>query len=212
MNKELIKENLDAFMHWLNGGAILSVYVGKHHDSNGWCNITDIWEKEEAYLVVINDEYIELRKAIAEGKTVQIKICGLITLWVELTEEMLPFNKSCEYRIKPQEPDFEVGDWVTNKGKDPQRIIRINNEFLYFDRGSWCHPDPSGNFNNVLEHWKPNKNEWCWFSDYKTDAPHLRQFNGLIDGKYSAVTGGGIWNCCEPFIGTLPTYFIEKEQ
>ncbi len=69
MNKELIKKYKMAFEHWLNGGEIL------HKDEfNNWENSGDIWNlrTEKVKDVIINDKYVELRKAVTKGKKIEI--------------------------------------------------------------------------------------------------------------------------------------------
>ena len=69
MNKELIKKYKAAFEHWLNGGKLI------HKDEFGnWENSGDIWDlrTERIKDVIINDKYIELRKAVAKGKEIEI--------------------------------------------------------------------------------------------------------------------------------------------
>ena len=69
MNKELIKTYFEEFRHWLNGGKVLSKYTllaeWSHHQTE------DIWRIPDKdiskVLIVIDDEYREYRKALAEA-------------------------------------------------------------------------------------------------------------------------------------------------
>ena len=69
MNKELIKKYKMAFEHWLNGGKILY-----KDEFNNWENSEDIWDlrTEKVKDVIINDKYVEFRKAVAKGKKIEI--------------------------------------------------------------------------------------------------------------------------------------------
>ena len=77
---------------------------------------------------IINDEFVEIRKALAEGKTVQynfgnhgINKKDFPNKWKDLdiligilADKASPKN----YRIKPEEPKVKIGDWCWfwNKG------------------------------------------------------------------------------------------------
>lgn len=67
MNKELIKKYKPEFEHWLNGGKLLIKL------STGWEPVPlDYAWHLTSKLIIIDDEYVELRKALAEGKTIQV--------------------------------------------------------------------------------------------------------------------------------------------
>ena len=116
MNKQLIITYFEEFKHWLNGGKILyalydlddknySAWYELHHDCK--------WDHNNAYRFkfIINDEYVEFRKAMAEGKTIQYYVDGFVG-W----QDVKSLNQSCmhptSFRIKPEEPKFKVGDWL----------------------------------------------------------------------------------------------------
>ena len=107
MNKELIKVYKAEFDHWLNDGKLL------HKDEFGnWENTRDIWDlrSERIKAVVISDEYVEFRKALAEGKTIQMycKYDGVPPFWDDMTEVIKSIGfvmTKDNYRIKPEEPE-----------------------------------------------------------------------------------------------------------
>ena len=115
MNKQLIKKYFKEFEHWLNGGKVLSKYTllpewSDCQDENIWRipskNITDV-------LIVINDEYVEFRKAMAEGKIVEVAIDyndidGYI--WKNIKHDKFHYYNIDEIRIKPEEHKFQVGE------------------------------------------------------------------------------------------------------
>ena len=69
---------------------------------------------------VINDEFYEFRKALAEGKSIQM-LCrydSMEPIWDDMTEviKSIGFVDVKEnYRIKPEEPKFKVGDLVQGR-------------------------------------------------------------------------------------------------
>ena len=118
MNKELIKKYKAEFEHWLNGGELLYSYID---DKLLWKSMDEIdknmypvytrnpFQLSEHHIIIINDEYVEFRKALAEGKTIQI--AGLNpkahpTIYKNSYVDMEGglFDKAIElYRIKPEE-------------------------------------------------------------------------------------------------------------
>ena len=101
MNKELIKKYKAEFDHWLNGGELLS----KHPDETKWYLVTVVLWNCPKMQYIINDEYVEFRQALAEGKTVEVAIDhndidGYIWKSVE-DDEFHHFNID-EIRIKPE--------------------------------------------------------------------------------------------------------------
>ena len=64
---------------------------------------------------IINDEFVEFRKALAEGKTIQMycKYDDVPPFWDDMTEVIKSIGfvmTKDNYRIKPEEPKFKVGD------------------------------------------------------------------------------------------------------
>ena len=105
MNKELIKKYKKEFDYWLEGGEILkaswdfdsnelSCWYHVKHDSD-W-NFLNIYE----YKFIINDEYVELRKAQAEGK--QNRLLTHTNIWIDIDNILDKFPVEL-HRIKPKE-------------------------------------------------------------------------------------------------------------
>ena len=206
MNKELIKKYKKEFDHWLNNESILcqTEHQGK------WREVTtDKWDFNCAITFIINDEYVEFRKALAEGKTVQ---CNAregqndITYtafghnwWVDTTE----FKYATSfYRIKPEESKrnkFKVGDWV--------HIPALDSVPCQFSEDLCC---------LGLALWKPKIGERCWFSDnlYEepilsilTDIRYINQQKDTVHNyytEYSDCNGKNFYKICQPFICVLP--------
>ena len=109
MNKELIKKYKTEFDHWLNGGKVISKYTLIPTWSN--CQSEDIWRIPDKniskVLIVINDEYATYRKALAEGKIVEVAtdyndVDGYI--WKSMEDKEFHHFNIDEIRIKPEEP------------------------------------------------------------------------------------------------------------
>ena len=217
MNKELIKTYFKEFEHWLNDGKLL------HKDEFGnWENTRDIWDlrTERIKAVVINDEYVEFRKAMAEGKTVQ-NHDYFSKQWFDMKTP--DFHGASDtryagvYRIKPERHKFKVGDWVIHNGV-VKRVTKaidgyidsLDNEVAVIMK------------EESLELWEPQVGEWCWVFNYLRDVPNLRKvikvednFKNRFDDEnftkavrvsrgYDLSDEVG-YRFCEPFIGQLPT-------
>ena len=204
MNKELIKKYKAEFDHWLNGGNILVKMT------TGWSPVIADYNwhlNDRPY--VIKDEYVEFRKALAEGKTVQEQD-HYSKQWLDMKTDS--FHKASDtqyagvYRIKPEELKFKVGDWVRDLRDN--RVFQINSVNFNLKLSTK---------NTVYVHWQPKKGEWCWFSN-KNGIPTIGQFLSIeTDGnrKYSATFPNTphpfitYYDYCEPFLGQLPTNIQE---
>ena len=243
MNKALIKKYKAEFEHWLNGGNLL-VRFATAKNPYKWYNIEEdfdakSWNGHYGAQYIIDDKYVEFRKALVEGKTIQIY--DIIKQHPDNPEfdvydwkdfkSFKPYSRFTyepnKYRIKPEEPKFNIGDWVVNK-TSKQRIIKKVTS-VYSD--SVTVGDSTVGINVMLikdlELWQPKLNDWCWFYDVPHyDMPVLQKFVTTIGNYYIALNGfnskhtslesvpsfeKGIsdsynrWKYCEPFLGTLPS-------
>jgi len=102
------------------------------------------------YEYIQNDEYAEFRKALADGKQLQIK--DLFGKWLDYDKN--PTGKFTytvdKYRIKSDEPKFKVGDWVINY----TTITRIKDE-----------RDITHFTNTKAEKWEPKHGELIYSKD-----------------------------------------------
>ena len=119
MNKQLIITYFEEFKHWLNGGEVLFFYWEDWYSStyNPEMVFNHISPDDVKYYV-INDEFVEFRKALAEGKVIQYYECvyqdeRYANLdkydwldWKSATPSS-SFTKSLNYRIKPEEPKLQ---------------------------------------------------------------------------------------------------------
>ena len=129
--------------------------------------------------------------------------------------DILLADRACpeNYRIKPEEPKFKVGDWLIeiHSGSYAKVLEVIKKDLLrvnLYDSNAIITTE-STDF--IL--WQPKKGEWCWFSN-KNGIPTIGQFLSIeTDGnrKYSATFPNTphpfitYYDYCEPFLGQLPT-------
>ena len=165
MNKELIKKYKKEFDHWLNGGELLS----KHPDESNWYLVTTVLWNCPKMQYVIDDKYVEFRKALAEGKVVQ-KQDYYSKQWIDMKNDNFHSASDTQYegvyRIKPEEPKFKVGDWVLHRSKGVCKIEKISPSNEPDDKNVWLY-NKGACFINELELWEPKPGEWCWFHKYK---------------------------------------------
>ena len=210
MDKELIKKYKQEFEHWLAGGELLFM----PEDKQTWFNtlISEIdWSIKGIY--VINDNYVQLRIALAEGKTIQVYKCikesvSNPSLDIYGWKDLKKFKPTIDctvanYRIKPEEPKFKVGDWVVeiHSTTKAQVLELFGNQI----RVKFCYPDAiiTTDSSDFIP-WIPKEGDWCWFWD-SGNFPELRQFKRLlISNKYQS-SQTLTYDYCEPFLGKLPT-------
>ncbi len=224
MNKQLINKYKHEFDHWLNGGKLLCY---TEVDGPYYAVTDEKWDFVCDIGFIINDEYSEFRKALAEGKIIQIydvieQHISNPSLdkfgWKDFKSftASSPFSKTPDfYRIKPDEPKFKVGDFVTHESlKITRQITKVNDDFIYFKEGSWALPHVEG-FSNKLILWTPVKGEWCWFWDKCTPhRPTLRQYDIFPEGygeeNMFHDSEQNPFDFCEPFLNSLPSYLKDK--
>lgn len=213
MNKQLINKYKPEFDHWLNGGSVLI------KSDLAWCPIATefTWSCNISVdaLLVINDAYSEFRKALAEGKTIQLneaeKFADSNRGWVDLSCKSLGksthlFPVNC-YRIKPDEPKFKIGDFVRYIYANSTKALEINNingnRYYFTNSEMAC-------LEYELELWTPVKSEWCWFYDEASNKySHLARFNEMWNNRFRSTTDTP-WQFCEPFLNSLPSYLKDK--
>ena len=205
MNKKLIITYFEEFKYWLNGGKILSknTLLAEWSDTQS----EDIWripdEDISKVLIVIDDEYIDYRKALIEGKTVQynfgnygINKKDFPNIWKDLDLSIgILAERACpeNYRIKPEEPKFKVGDWVVHNGAIKQVTKAVDGLIDSLDNQvAVIMKDES------LELWEPKEGEWCIMHDTNenpnADSVTLQKWHDKCKWKPL------------PFTGKLPPY------
>ena len=79
MDKKFILEHRKEFDHWLNDGKLLKrTYDYEDRKYSDWYSSHNVYSDYELWQnsiykpqIIIDDEYVELRKALIEGKTIQ---------------------------------------------------------------------------------------------------------------------------------------------
>ena len=216
MNIELIKKYKAEFEHFLNEGDLLcreiniKVPTDWYEFDNDWS-----WSVDELE-IIINDEFSELRKALCDGKTVQI--------WEVIEQHVSDSSKdiygwkdfksftpssqfsgpSHHYRIKPEESKFKVGDFVRYINSNNNKALRINNINCGF---YYC--DDTGMSLRIDEmiKWNPNHKELCWFwSGNKLEEATLSKFHSYTKhGGFKTIYDS--FKYCEPFLNSKPSWF-----
>ena len=173
MTKEQIKEHGDV-IKWFCDHSDMGVWRKDY-----W---TDSWffcrqpEFSTGYVYIQNDGYAELRKADVDGKTIQWKNTTT-NEWVDYksSDSKLYTLGLQHYRIKPEEPEFKVGDWVYAKytsGCEPtlSQVREVRGRLVVNI------PNTYGTVVGVridkvvdLHLWRPTKGCWCVFWDNNTE-------------------------------------------
>ena len=209
MNKQLINKYKPEFDHWLNEGSVLLGIRDLVKSTIKWYpSVTDPFEEESTsgeLLIIINDDYKLYRKALAEGKIVQY-LGQYSNMWHEVQEPDFNLHPNC-YRIKPDKPNFKVGDFVRYVHSTPAKALEINNingnRYYFTNSKMSC-------LEHELEPWTPVKGEWCWFYDIASaKSAALAQFKEIDNGYFMAITDAS-WNFCEPFLNSRPSYLKDK--
>lgn len=198
MNLELIKKYEKEFLHMLHGGKLMF----KPNDKQVWFDSVTSpidWTVEGLY--VIDDEYCIYRIALAEGRTVEVYATyGLKVLdeqpWRRFAIGCSTFDLPVEcYRIKPEEPKFKAGDWVTH--------IEVEKPWQITDN-SLKHLD-----NRDLIKWEPKGGEVCIFWDTRGSHAIIDTFRYKTNNKYH--TENTFWDNCMPFTGVLPPHIKDNK-
>jgi len=205
MNKELINNYKAEFDHWLNGGKVIlldrtQTYVVQEDST---------WNFNEGYTPIINDEYVEFRKALAEGKTIQgnKREPGMAEDWQDIRadkEGVLKAYLPSALRIKPYEPKFKVGDWVyPNKNRIPQKIAYIDADIVD------CGHESLRYYESTCELWKPKPGEWVVHT-VTEESFQVGLYVGMENEMHSIEGNSYLVDHIEPYLGTLPTHLQDK--
>ena len=209
MNKQLITTYFEEFKHWLNGGKVISKYTLTPTWSN--CQSEDIWRIPDKniskVLIVINDEYATYRKALAEGKIVEVAtdyndVDGYI--WKSIEDKEFHYFNIDEIRIKPERHKFKSGDWVVHNGVVKQVTKAVDGYIDSLDNEvAVIMKDES------LELWEPEDEKYFW---YKNDLVRFHETQTNLGLLLESARGCSYYpaeknfeDFCEPFIGNLPT-------
>ena len=234
MNKETILNYEKEFLAWCKGESILlGAPASMHEKPLVWREVRDFndWKPLDT-VYVLNDSYSTYRKALAEGKTVQynfgnhgINKRDFLNKWKDLDISIgILADRACpeNYRIKPEEPKFKVGDWVVEiHSTTKAQVLEL---FDYQIRVKFCYPDAiiTTDSSDFIP-WAPKKGDWCWFWDYD-NQPAIGKSNGVTPSSencdfYMGNTShpyniphlfqGFVF--CEPYIGQLPSVIKDNK-
>ena len=163
MNKELIKKYKKEFDHWLNEGEVLACHIKNKLDgySVDWQVINENAKWDDINITyILNDEFVEFRKAGAEGKQLQVSYPNSPhpTTWYDESYHRISWSDNQLVRIKP-ESTIKVGDWLFDvQYKTYHRVNRVLSDRVELNE-----------FNILLsvidgynyEIWKPKIGEFC---------------------------------------------------
>lgn len=100
MNKELVNKYWKEFCHWKDGGKLLYT-----EDLVEWCDVPNEYKWDidvcDWVVLIINDEYVEYRKAVVEGKQLEWYAGG--GHWIDY-DLVYPFHCTSvnKIRVKPE--------------------------------------------------------------------------------------------------------------
>jgi len=196
-HKEVIK--------WFVDNPTKGVWKKKTPYSEWHIDNTPNWCKD--YFYVQNDKYAEFRKALVDGKELQYTEDDGKT-WSTHYRKLDTWFNTKNIRIKPEEPEFKVGDWVQRKGYSI--IIQIN----AID-ATYVHSSTSEHYRiDNVELWKPKYTELCVFWDNNCNEYYIGRYGALcfketfgdeFDNHYRYLQQKGDWDNIAPleFVQTL---------
>ena len=209
MRKETIIKYEKEFISWCKGESVLLGAPTSMHDRNLiWREVKDLddWKPLDT-VYVLNDSYSIYRKALAEGKVVEVAtdyndVDGYI--WKSMEDKEFHYFSIDEIRIKPEGPKFKVGNWVIHNGKFKRvtkavdgYIDSLDNEVAVIMK------------EESLELWEPKEEEYFW---YKNDLVRFHETQANLGLLLESARGCSYYpseknfeDYCEPFIGKLPS-------
>lgn len=215
MNIKLIKTYKAEFDHWLNDGSV----IWQSNGGKEWREVRDIncfknssVQIKDVKHIVINDEYVEFRKALCDGKTIQFK--DLTEAWHDLKNPKFK-DEPRHYRIKPEESQFKVGDFVRINSPSGQQFISIIS-YINKDNTVTLNKESVAYISDCIK-WKPKHGELVWVTDYKSkNIARLGRYNAYTSTRELATEGYRlqeygqvVFEYCEPFLNSKPSWFKE---
>lgn len=216
MRKETIIKYEKEFIAWCKGESVLLGAPTSMHDRTLiWREVRDFndWKHLDT-VYVLNDSYSIYRKALAEGKTLQYNFGNFGTdkkdfpdSWKDLDLSIgILADRACpeNYRVKPEEPKFKVGDWVIHNGV-AKRVTKavdgcidsLDNEVAVIMK------------EESLELWEPEGEKYFW---YKNDLVRFHETQANLGLLLESARGCSYYpaeknfeDYCEPYLGKLPS-------
>ena len=189
MNKEQINKHKEVMLWFIEN---LEKGVWSKISNTVW-HLTRTPEFGENNKYVQNDEYCELRKYVADGKEIIYK-CGTWSSggedrWLRLNCRPTSMNngndfynfkwkliddvshrlvvvRDDEYKLKPDEPTFKVGNWVTDG-------------YTIWQHDENCRATENTQLKWKL--WKPTEGEWCVFWDDRDTNYRVSKYGRELD-------------------------------
>ena len=174
-------------------------------------------ETSESILIVIDDIYCTYRTALAEGKQLQVNLAHLYAgtfacldnngcYWQDYTTGNFILQPHC-YRIKPEEPELKVGDWITVNGPAGtfiECISGINDDTYVLSGTNIC-------YKSQATKWEPREGDLCvvWDNDDIACAVIIKFDYIDASSKYSC--SDTLWDNCMPFTGILPPHMRDNK-
>lgn len=121
---------------------------------------------------------------------------------VQIPEEEPLFTLPLKhYRVKPEGPQFKVGDWICQDTTYVMKVNRITDYAYHSNDGKAIKLE-----NAKL--WKPKPGEWCWYSKWdKIVCVEFYLCKFVLDMNEVEPE---FKHKYEPFIGELPTFLKDN--
>lgn len=157
MNIPLVKKYKKEFEHWLNSGSVI-----KLSEKDGCTQLGARYEwNDEDEVFIINDKYIHLRVAAAEGKTIQVQRTSSadVRYWDDLnmtSSSDFENRELSDWRIKPV---ASVGEYaVDTRYDDVHKLVEEKGVIKVLDLKT-LEKYPFDERYYVK--WKPKNGEYC---------------------------------------------------
>lgn len=202
MNKKLIKKYKAEFDHLLYGGSVLVKYTElQNEESYEWIEDDTIFDNLEEALIIINDEFVEFRKAGAEGKQLQVSYPNSPhpTIWYDKSYHKISWSDNQLVRIKP-ESTIKVGDWLYDlQYKTYHRIENVLEDKIETNMFRVYKSSINGIDYSL---WKPKPGEWCIVDNSENEDIHISFMvhQWQLDSKWTPI----------PYTGPMPHFIKEN--
>ena len=117
-------------------------------------------------------------------------------------------GRPSDYRIKPEEPNLKIGDWITVNGPAGtfiECISGINDDTYVLSGRNIC-------YKSQASKWNPTRGEVCivWDDDCLS-SPSIIKFDYINDSSQYRATDNTCWDNCMPFTGVLPPHLKDNK-
>lgn len=188
----------------------------KEGSITSWCVVDSVsWYNDYSYIV--NDKFAEYRKAIIDGKVIEIrrKDCNTLIKTVDdiydlvFDDERYLEDKTYTIINKAEPKDeFSIGDYVWHDGY-LYYLGDKDDEYYYLYEGDNDDYTEKVRKNEELKKWKPQDSmgQYCWFLDDDSKTLTLWKLsevdNENVSFKYKANNGVHHENIA-PYLGFIP--------